>query len=57
MVKLDKNRSENLLAFVSTRARSGYRPKWITAQTLICAKITAPGCLIGHVEDVCSVIH
>ena len=27
MVKLNKNRSENVLAFVSTRARSGSRPK------------------------------
>ena len=27
MVKLNKNRSENFLAFVSTRARSGSRPK------------------------------
>ena len=26
MVKLNKNRSENFLAFVSTRARSGSRP-------------------------------
>ena len=26
MVKLNKNRSENCLAFVSTRARSGSRP-------------------------------
>ena len=27
MVKLNKNRSENFLAFLSTRARSGFRPK------------------------------
>ena len=28
MVKLNKNRSENFLVFVSTRARSGSRPIW-----------------------------
>ena len=28
MVKLNKNRSENFLAFVSTRARNGSRHKW-----------------------------
>ena len=30
MVKLNKNRSENFLAFVGTRARSGSRPKCLT---------------------------
>ena len=30
MVKLNKNRSENFLAFVSTRARSGSRPMYMT---------------------------
>ena len=34
MVKLNKNRSENFLAFVSSRARSGSRPNcaWHTSQ-------------------------
>ena len=32
MVKLNKNRSENFLAFVSTRARSGSRPNRLEMQ-------------------------